>query len=315
MPFKDESLQFLKSPITLKKFHELIDTDITFCEKNLEIIEDKQIQNICGKGKLIVKNKGDSKKFFLDVTPNIPDGSLSTFVTPIDEGCEINFSVNEAGLFECLVLYNGSFLAFLHFNCSKEPQEEYFYPELHSLYVSSYAQLISPLNGHLKIGQRYNFEIKIDNTEDLTIESGSDSITMTKNGNVFKEENVYIHDDTINIYSGRSRLVSFVGIGDKVDYPICFTVREPLKLRLIQPLTGTLSRGNDYTFELRCDSIENIRVRIDDEFIEMDRTDKVYKKTINIDSSVKQNWVYISYRKKSSEDFTFDYYLYQYNLD
>ena len=261
---------------------------------------------------MIVKNKeNNSKKFFLEVIPFVPDGSLSQFLTPINDGYEINFSVNDAGLFECLVLYNGSFLATINFNCSEEPLEEFFYPELQSLFITSNAQLISPLNGPLIIGQRYNFEIKIDNLDNLTI----DSISMTKNGNVFKEEDVYIHNDTINIYSGRNKLVSFVGFGERVDYPICYTIGEPLKLRLIQPLTGTLSRGNQYTFEVRCDSIENIRIILDGEPSEMDRTDKIYKKTVNIDSSVTQNWVYISYRKKLSEDFTYNFVLYQYKLE
>ena len=80
-------------------------------------------------------------------------------------------------------------------------------------------------------------------------------------------------------------------------------------------MTGTLSRGNQYTFEVRCDSIENIRIILDGEPSEMDRTDKIYKKTINIDSSVTQNWVYISYRKKLSEDFTYNFVLYQYKLE
>ena len=48
LPQRNNSLQFLKEPISLETFHELIDTYRgRYCKYDLEIIEDKGIQNIC----------------------------------------------------------------------------------------------------------------------------------------------------------------------------------------------------------------------------------------------------------------------------
>ena len=315
-PYSNESLQFLQSPITLTKFHEIIDTDIGFCKKKVDIIEDKAIQNICGKGKLIIKNKKRGIYSNIEFIPEYDDGNISYFVNRIDDGFQIDLSINNKGLFECLVLYNRSFLAFIYFNCTEEPKEKIYYPSVSDEFTSYLdAKLISPLNGHLKKGEKYNFEIKINNIDNLTIEQGDDEIFMTKNGNTFKEEDVYIHSDSIYIFTGNKRFISYVGIGDDVSYPKCFTTRIPIKLRLFQPLTRYLTKGNTYTFKLRCDSIEKIRIRLGDEFVEMDRNNNIYTKTVKIETTISLDYVYISYRRNLTSDYIYDYYLYEFLLN
>ena len=55
LPNFNDSFQFLDKPITLETFHRLIETREGFCKYNMEIIEDKAIQNICRRGKIIIK--------------------------------------------------------------------------------------------------------------------------------------------------------------------------------------------------------------------------------------------------------------------
>ena len=106
---------------------------------------------------------------------------------------------------------------------------------------------------------------------------------MTKNGEVFKEENVYIHSINIYVYSGRDMLVSFKGIGDDIDFPYVYD--SPLNLRLYQPLMGTLTKGKEYKFEIKCESVEEIKIKIGEEMILMDRNNNMYTKTLTIDPS------------------------------
>ena len=61
LPKFDDSLQFLKNPISLKTFHQKVWTRKGFCKYNMEIIEDKAIQKICGRGKIIMKYNIDKE--------------------------------------------------------------------------------------------------------------------------------------------------------------------------------------------------------------------------------------------------------------
>ena len=135
---------------------------------------------------------------------------------------------------------------------------------------------------------------------------------MTKNGNVFKGDNIYIHASSIYIYTGNNNLVRFNGKGDDVDYPRAYS--SPLKLGLYQPLIGTLYKGREYKFEIKCESIEDIRIKIGTEIIKMDRNNDVYTKTLIIDSSNTESYLYIAYWRNLTVDYYYDYSLYQYKL-
>jgi hypothetical protein len=138
-------------------------------------------------------------------------------------------------------------------------------------YLDSDAQLISPFQKYLTKGQKYTFEIKTNDFEELILIIGDDYIAMTKSGNTFKEENVYIHADSIVITTGKKSLVELEGVGENVGYPAYSTKNIPIKVRLLQPLTDTLHRGETYTFEVRCDSIETFKLKFNTGEIEMDR--------------------------------------------
>ena len=85
----------------------------------------------------------------------------------------------------------------MYFECDEEPEEKIYYPKLHYMYQNSISQLISPIKRDLIIGQRYTFEVRTSDYPKLIIEMENEKISMTKNGDTFKEENVFVHGSTI----------------------------------------------------------------------------------------------------------------------
>ena len=314
LPENNKTLQFLHNPISLETFHGFIQTGEGFCKYNLEIIEDKAIQNICGKGKIIIKYKSESE----DGDNHIIIGSFNGekcpnfFANRIESGFQIDLSVNNKGRSAIFFSLNNYHIGEIYFNCTEEPKDKVSFPSPAYHYSHSDAQLISPLEGNLIKGKTYNFELKTEDFEELTIEQENEKIYMTNDGNIFKGENIYIHENSISIFSGNNNLLRFSGIGDDVAYPYIY--RSSLKLRLYQPLIGTLDKGKEYKFELKCESDENIRIKIGEEIIEMDKNNNIYTKTLTVDTSQKENSLLITYLMKGV-NIVFDYELYRYKLN
>ena len=322
---KNEEDQFLENPISLEKFHQSLENAKGFCKYKIEIIEDKTIQNICGKGKVIIK--------FLDNTDS-PDnhlivGSFSDyrvasqyqnlpppafFLNRIENGFEIDISVNDQGTFAISMGMRDpspstSFGA-IYFKCDQEPAEKIYYPTMMLGYYDSNMKIISPMQRDLTKGQRYNFEIESNDLEEILISIGGESFPMTKEGNLFKEDNVYIHGGYVYISTGDTTLLSYKTIGDDVDYPTYYN--NLLKPRLIQPLTSKLSKGQEYIFELKCETIENIKIIIQNSQIneELTKEDNIYKKTITIDPSTTETNLIIKYINNTKI-----YKLYEYTIE
>ena len=201
LPDFNNSLQFLKNPISLETFHGLIETREAFCKYNIEIIEDKAIQNICGKGKITVKYKTEkeSGRTFLEVSPLVPVRSPANFVTRIDNGFNIDISVNEEGLSRFVLLFNNSAIGTINFKCDKEPKEKFYYPIIFVPYSTSDAELITPIQRNLIRGQKYNFEIRTKEFDELYIYKRTGNVKMTKQGDVFKAENIEAQGNTMSI--------------------------------------------------------------------------------------------------------------------
>ena len=87
----------------------------------------------------------------------------------------------------------------INFQCNEEPIEKFYYPTIYSTYSQSDAQLISPMERYLIRGRKYNFEIKTNDFEELTIKMGREKIPMIKQGNSFKKE-IEISGDYDNVY-------------------------------------------------------------------------------------------------------------------
>ena len=150
---------------------------------------------------------------------------------------------------------NGYVMGEITFNCDKEPTTKKYYPTLSFLYSYSDTQLLSPIQRDLIQGQRYNFELTSTDYEEIKIKMDDEEILMTKADNKFKEDNVYIHSDSIKIYGeNNDKLITFKGTEIVVDFPEVYSIIPRFKIRLIQPSTGTLKKGNTYKFIIRNDS-------------------------------------------------------------
>ena len=72
--------------------------------------------------------------------------NLTTFVKRVDDGFEINLSVNEVNEdkpFGINIYYNGTSLTYFYINCDEEPKEKVYYPYIeYSFSKYSEAQLI-----------------------------------------------------------------------------------------------------------------------------------------------------------------------------
>ena len=83
----------MEKPITLEKFHSLVQTKESYCDYNIEIIEDKYIQNICGKGKVTIKYMSDEEDNYLTITPENNVKMPQYFVNKIENGFDIDIYI------------------------------------------------------------------------------------------------------------------------------------------------------------------------------------------------------------------------------
>ena len=303
-PTDDQSLQFLKNPISLETFHGLVQNKKGFCTYNIEVIEDKAIQNICGRGSVLIKYKIKEDDFAIGL--NIQSSEIRAknpeyFITKIENGYKIDLSINEIGLygFYFSIKFNSGDkgMGNIYFQCNEEPDEKTYYPTLHYFYQNSDSQLISPIQRDLIKGQRYTFEVRASDFNQLLLNMDKGKIPMTKNGDIYREENVFVHGNSISITADNYYFISFKGIGDDVGYPEFIENRYiNIEYRLLQPLISTLTKGVEYTFEIRCyNDNERFKLKYGTNNIEMDRKNNVYTKKITIDSSSTENELYIVY--------------------
>ena len=129
LPDFNNSLQFLDSPISLEIFHGLIRTREGYCNYDMEIIEDKVIQNICGRGKVIIKYKSDLEESENYITISSTGAATPEFfVIRIENGFEIDLSVNTKGQSSFYISLNLASVGEIFFNCEEEPKEKFYFP-------------------------------------------------------------------------------------------------------------------------------------------------------------------------------------------
>ena len=193
MPGYNDELQFLEKPLTSEQFHSLVQTKEGYCDYHIEITEDKAIQNICGKGKVIIKYKSDDEDNFLTIIPQDEVKMPQYFVNKTENGFDIDIYINEKGISQINLLLNSRTIGSIIFNCTEEPEEKNYVPFVDNGYLNSDAELISPMLKYLTKGQKYTFELRTNDYENIIIHIGNERIYMTKGRNSFKESYIYIH--------------------------------------------------------------------------------------------------------------------------
>ena len=144
------------------------------------------------------------------------------FITRIENGFEIDISVNEAGTFQFFLLLNDGQIGQMHFICDEEPTEKTYYPYQTNEYRVSDAKLIRPMQKYLNKGEKYTFEITTSVYNKMKVRMDSNTaiiqqIPMTKNGNTFIKEDV-------TIISGCTSLCLLAGDDD--DFLISYEIIE-----------------------------------------------------------------------------------------
>ena len=325
LPTNDQSLQFLENPITYETFHGLVKTKKEYCLYNMEIIEDKAIQNICGKGSVIIKYKISEGESVIGLNVDKVFSSSQTaikpqyFINQIENGYKVDLSINEVGIHGMYftIKYNIGIkpVGNIYFECNEEPREKIYYPSLHYMYQNSNSQLISPIQRDLIRGQRYTFEVRTTDYTKLVITMDNEKIPMTKNGDIFKEENVYVHGDSISITADGNYYISFKGIGENVGYPEYIGDRNvKINFRLLKPLIPTLTKGLEYTFEVRCYSDEIFKIKFGTELIDMERINNIYTKTLTVETTDTNSELYIVYYQSFSNGALYPWNLFKYIL-
>ena len=210
-----KEFQLIDNKIDIETFHRIFDGNRGFCYYDVEIIEDKAVQNICGKGKVYIKYKNKNKLFLLFIS-NVGHEEFSELPQSKQDGFDVIFSVNKIGEYEIGVFFedpeNGFFyITDIYIKCNEEPTEKFYYPTTLYYYEYEEIELISPLTRFLVKGQKYDFKIKLVGYDHLHITMGYDKISMKKIDNdIFEEKDVYIHGDNVYIsYTNKTDDKSF----------------------------------------------------------------------------------------------------------
>lgn len=173
----------------------------------MEITEDKAIQNLYGRGKIIMKYNIDKEKtkVFLKLSNKDGEKSPEYFVNKTENGFEIEISVNEVGNSSLAFYLNNSYSGEIYFKCDKCPDEYLIFPTMYDSYINSDANLIRPIQYILQKGQYYTFEIKTNDFQELYIAIYQETtnrikIKMKRQGDTLIAENIFIHKYYNDIY-------------------------------------------------------------------------------------------------------------------
>ena len=318
-----QEFQLLNNPMTKEVYKDLAEVDKGFYKYNVTLIEDKYIQNICGKGKLTIKYNYKSK-IKIELSSLNGNKFPNFFPKKLKDGLEINFYINEEGIYQFLLFgededINFNSIAEITINCTEPPEQKIYYPMYYSpYYLYDGIELITPLNNNLIKGQSYNFEIKAEEYNYVFVLMDGDAISLKKIGGIFKVKDVYIHSDRVFI-CGRNNSTKnygyeiinlFLTVGNNVEFPDSSTYRYSLDFKLISPLTANLYKGKTYKFKLRNGTDEKIRIYYNYKIIEFDKEGEYYSKTITIDSSTSFEYLKIIYYSTPS----LTQVLYQFNI-
>ena len=214
---KDSDMQILKPTITFSQFISMAQTYKSFYKLGFTSIDpDKNSQSICGEGKIKLNYETDERPILLTkLTKNQNDVENSTMNKKTKNGYDVSFYINDAGTYTLNIFANkGEYTSLplaveFALTCDKTQTDKKYYPTFYSIYEKSDMELISPLDGELKSGSKYNFKIK-SSSESLFLYTNGEFTEMDKKGDTFTTNNVlinkggdiYIIDESGNYYIG-----------------------------------------------------------------------------------------------------------------
>ena len=293
----EEEFQFLKNPIDIPSFKNLAPTTTKFFEYGfVSITNDQAIQNICGEGKIILKYKTNNRPIlFLKIKKDSTEYNW-VMEEKITNGYDIIFSINEIGSYNLEINANidkgNSYtrIVDIKLDCNTAPSIKKIYPEFTSDFnKDDDIKLISPIDNDLIQGNKYDFKIQSSNYEELYLIVDKEFFKMDKDGALFTENDVIIHGDSAKIsYCNLNEnqyypLVIYSTSGTTVEFPQTSTT--PFKKRLESPLKNTLTIGQEYTFQVKCDENYEIIIHYNGKIATtLDKNNNIYTKTITIEN-------------------------------
>jgi hypothetical protein len=167
------------------------------------------------------------------------------------------------------------------------------FPTVYGLYSNSDTQLIEPLYNPLTKGKLYNFKVISTTYDNLHLIIGDNhyfELDKGENGE-FTGEGVYIHGGGVALCTLNGNQFSYILQYTTVNDPN--STEEPTfpqgyaapKNVLYSPLTDTLKRGQTYTFQIKCDSVDDMVVVDGNNFTHLQKDGSMFTGQITINGS------------------------------
>lgn len=200
----------MKDPIDLITFQKLASTNNNFFDYGfLGLAFDEQVQNICGRGRIVLKFdeiKSPKITYHLVGVDGEDNDQCINSKEFNNNYYYIDFFINEEGEYDITLYgkvdpsetYYWSFLNLI-IKCDSPPNEKYSFPTF-SEYYKDNIELISPMYRTLESGKKYNFKIMASEYNELFLnmltsmyEISYTKITMDKDGDFFIKNDVVIY--------------------------------------------------------------------------------------------------------------------------
>ena len=206
-----KDFQLIEPKLSLDEFKFLVDTQPSFFELGFtKIIEDNAIQNVCGPGKITLKYNTSIRPILFLYFIKKGDG-IEEYIflnKRIEQGYELNFYINQIGTYNLYIsantdgnnVYNN--ILELTIDCKDDGLiVENYYPLFYREYeIIDNIELIKPLDGKLKKGSTYDFEIKLpEDDAKLYVSVAAIEYEMERNGDIFTKINFPITSDHVQI--------------------------------------------------------------------------------------------------------------------
>ena len=216
----EKYFQILNNPIHLDTFQNLTPTQRYFFEYGfVGLAYDKTIQNICGKGRIILKFDEEQNPLpslivsLKKENENVKKTYWIYFKKTNTNYFYIDFYINEQGNYDlqidCQNTLSSPYTLIVSFKikCDSSPKEEHTFPTFYDLYNNDEnIELIYPIYQNLEKGKTYNFKVWAPEKNELYLKlMGStgtlETIPMEKEGEYFIKNDIMIYTGNIWIQS------------------------------------------------------------------------------------------------------------------